>query len=60
MVDIKYCLIFFIFRRLVMENFYVFDFYIDSVFNRYFMYLCIFVYVNCVYMYLLLDNSIYE
>lgn len=60
-VYVKYCL-FFIFRRLVMENLYVFDFYIDNVFNRYFMYLCIFVYVNCVYMYLLLDicNSIYE
>lgn len=38
MVDIKYCLIFFIFRRLVMENSYAPDSYIDSVSNRYFLY----------------------
>lgn len=36
MVDIIYCLIFFIFRRLVMENSYAPDSYIDSVSNRYF------------------------
>lgn len=35
MVHVKYCL-FFIFRRLVMENSYAPDSYIDSVSNRYF------------------------